>query len=62
MNLVHPTGDSSEFNHYLGDYRDTLDAIDENGCVFAPDGPGLGVEIDWDYIREHQTAGQVFES
>ena len=62
MNLAHPTGDSSAFNHYLGDYRDTLDAIDENGCVFAPDGPGLGVEIDWDYIREHQTAGQVFEA
>lgn len=62
MNLVHPTGDSSAFNHYLSDYRDTLDAIDEHGCVFAPDGPGLGVEIDWDYIREHQTAGQVFEA
>ena len=48
-------------NYYLGDYRDTLDAIDANGCVFAPEGPGLGVEIDWEYIDAHRTDGKVFE-
>ena len=61
MNLLHPTGDSSAFNHYLGDYRDTLDAVDADGCVYAPEGPGLGVAIDWDYINANRTDGKVFE-
>ena len=35
------------------DYRDDLDAIDGNGHVAVPEGPGLGVTYDWDYIRAH---------
>ncbi len=61
MNLVHPTHDASTFNHYLGDYRDTLNTIDEDGCVYAPEVPGLGVAIDWDYINATRTDGKVFE-
>ena len=30
-----------------------LDCIDANGMVAIPDGPGLGVEFDWDYIAQH---------
>ena len=30
-------------------------AIDADGCVVAPDGPGLGVEYDWDCIMDHCT-------
>jgi len=37
-----------------------LDAIDESGCVYAPEGPGLGVELDWDYIKKHKTAELKF--
>ena len=29
--------------------------IDEQGYMHAPGGPGLGVEIDWDYIENHTT-------
>lgn len=32
-----------------------LDCIDVNGMVAAPQGPGLGVEYDWDYIAAHST-------
>jgi L-alanine-DL-glutamate epimerase-like enolase superfamily enzyme len=32
-----------------------LDCIDEEGMVQVPDGPGLGVEYDWDYISNHST-------
>jgi L-alanine-DL-glutamate epimerase-like enolase superfamily enzyme len=32
-----------------------LDCIDEEGMVEVPDGPGLGVEVDWDYISRHST-------
>jgi L-alanine-DL-glutamate epimerase-like enolase superfamily enzyme len=28
-------------------------AIDADGCRVLPDGPGLGVELDWDWIDDH---------
>ena len=46
---------------YKDGYRDSLDAIDENGCIEVPQGPGLGVEYDWDYITEHSTGVTVYE-
>jgi L-alanine-DL-glutamate epimerase-like enolase superfamily enzyme len=57
MGLLHPKAPaSSEFPLYRGDYRDTLDAIDEKGHVPVPQGPGLGVEIDWEWVKQRQTA------
>jgi L-alanine-DL-glutamate epimerase-like enolase superfamily enzyme len=41
-------------------YSDALEAIGEDGCVPVPDGPGLGVEYDWDYIAKNRTALQEF--
>lgn len=32
-----------------------LDCIDEEGMIEVPDGPGLGVEYDRDYISKHST-------
>jgi L-alanine-DL-glutamate epimerase-like enolase superfamily enzyme len=32
-----------------------LDCIDGEGMVAVPQGPGLGVEYDWDYIANHST-------
>ena len=32
-----------------------LDCIDEEGMIEVPDGPGLGVDYDWDYISKHST-------
>ena len=61
MSLVHPKA-PAHYGHVYLDYRDELDSIDENGCVFAPTGPGLGVRLDWDYIRSRQTATQVFQA
>jgi L-alanine-DL-glutamate epimerase-like enolase superfamily enzyme len=56
MGLLHPKAPgSSEFPLYRGDYSDTLDAIDERGHVPVPQGPGLGVEIDWDWVKQRQT-------
>ncbi|MCR9193305.1 MAG: hypothetical protein NXH88_01160 [Hyphomonas sp.] len=40
---------------YACDYSDQLEAIDAEGCVAVPEGPGLGVEYDWDRIRKDQT-------
>ena len=33
--------------------KEPVDPMDEQGYVSLPDGPGLGVELDWDYISNH---------
>lgn len=38
---------------YACGYSDQLDCIDADGCVPVPQGPGLGVSYDWDFIRAH---------
>ncbi len=35
---------------YDGDYSDQIDCIDADGTVGVPDGPGLGITYDWDYV------------
>src|SRR5215208_6894724 len=45
---------------YACGYSDQLEAVDQEGTVPVPTGPGLGVTYDWDYIRAHETARQVF--
>ena len=47
---------------YTCGYSDQLDAIDADGCVPVPAGPGLGVSYDWDFIRNNQTFAQKFTS
>ena len=56
MGLLHPRApSSSDVPLYKGGYRDALDAIDAKGHVPVPQGPGLGVEIDWDWVQQHHT-------
>ena len=59
LGLVHPIAPSSAAPVYT-DYTDKLDAIDANGCVPVPEGPGLGVTIDWDFINQHQVGKKSF--
>jgi L-alanine-DL-glutamate epimerase-like enolase superfamily enzyme len=55
MGLVHPKmATSGDFPVYK-DYRDALEAVDPHGHVPIPQGPGLGVEIDWDWVNAHHT-------
>lgn len=54
LSLVHPKlGNPSIPPIYADDYSDQLEAIDADGTVPAPEGPGLGVTYDWDYIGAH---------
>jgi len=41
-------------------YSDALEDIGEDGCMPVPDGPGIGVDYDWDYIAANRTALQEF--
>ena len=62
MGLVHPKAPAShDISLYKGGYKDTLDAVDANGHVPVPQGPGLGVEINWDWVTKHRTALVEYE-
>ncbi|MBU2535222.1 MAG: enolase C-terminal domain-like protein [Chloroflexota bacterium] len=62
MALVHPKAPfAPQAPVFKGDYKDGLDAIDKNGCVQVPQGPGLGVEYDWDYITKHSQGVKVID-
>ncbi|MFC7212609.1 enolase C-terminal domain-like protein [Saliphagus sp. GCM10025334] len=54
MALVHPEVELPAPPVY-DDYADGLKAVDADGTVPVPDGPGLGVSYDWDYIEERAT-------
>ena len=61
MGLLHPKIGSTALHLYNNGYRDGIDAIDAHGCVDVPEGPGLGVEYDWDFIAAHRTDGAVYK-
>lgn len=46
---------------YACGYTDQLDCVGADGCVPVPDGPGLGVTYDWDYIKRRRTALHEFK-
>ena len=59
LGLVHPLTANAASPVYAN-YSDALDAIDENGCLPVPNGPGLGVDINWDWVEAHRTGVQVY--
>ena len=61
MGLVHPKVGRARPPIYADDYADGLDAIDRNGHVPVPTGPGLGVTYDWDWIKQNETGVAVYE-
>jgi L-alanine-DL-glutamate epimerase-like enolase superfamily enzyme len=52
---------STQCQIFADDYSDDLESVDSEGCVPVPEGPGLGVTINWDWVRKHQTATVVYE-
>ena len=62
MGLIHPNAPASHDEHlYKDGYRDAIDAIDAQGCVPVPQKPGLGVEIDWDWVASRRTGMVAYE-
>jgi L-alanine-DL-glutamate epimerase-like enolase superfamily enzyme len=60
MGLLHPKIEPMRPPVCADGYRDAIDAVDSNGCVQPPDGPGLGVTYDWAYTKEHETGVAVW--
>ena len=46
---------------YKCGYNDMIDCIDNLGNVSVPNGIGLGVEYDWDYINKNLTNLVIFK-
>ena len=46
---------------YTNGYSDQPEDLGADGCVPVPDGPGLGVSYDWDFIERNQTAKFVYQ-
>ena len=51
VSWIHPDVPNWEPPIYAEGYKPGLHGIDEDGCVDVPEGPGLGVVYDWDYIK-----------
>ena len=62
LGLVHPKVRHNRAPIYKDpQWLDLLESVDENGCLAVPTDPGLGVELDWDFVNAHKTGTQVFE-
>jgi L-alanine-DL-glutamate epimerase-like enolase superfamily enzyme len=61
LGLVHPQLKTTKPPVYASDYSDELEAVDENGHVPVPTGPGLGAPVDWDWVHAHQTDQLMYE-
>lgn len=59
--LVGPDCPNSIPPVYACGYSDLIDCIDADGTVPVPDGPGLGVRYDWDFIDAHAQQRHVYE-
>ncbi|MCB9152181.1 MAG: mandelate racemase [Caldilineaceae bacterium] len=46
---------------YTCGYSDQPENLGADGCVPVPDGPGLGVEYDWEFIERNRSALFVYE-
>jgi L-alanine-DL-glutamate epimerase-like enolase superfamily enzyme len=61
LGLLNPKVKHTKPPIYPPEFLDELESIDEKGHVVVPEGPGLGVEMDWDYINAHRTETIVRE-
>ena len=62
LGLVHPKVSHTKAPIYPENrWLDQLDSVDQNGCLDVPEGPGLGVPLDWDFITAHKSGQTVFE-
>ena len=61
LGLVHPSLKTTRPPVYAGDYSDDLDAVDRRGHVPVPQGAGLGVPLDWDFIRANEADKTAYD-
>lgn len=60
MALIGPDMPNAVPPVYACGYSDQPAALDPTGSVGVPDGPGLGVTYDWQFIEQNRVAHQIF--
>ena len=58
LGLLNPKVPKTKPPIYAPEFLDELEHVDERGHVPVPQGPGLGAELDWEYI-EHQRVTSI---
>ena len=53
LGLVHPNLKTTRGESYI-DFNDDLDGIDKDGNVWASDGNGIGVDLNWEWLNSHK--------
>lgn len=61
LGLLNPKVKTTKPPVYPPEFTDDLEHVDKNGHVVVPQGPGLGVELDWDFINAHKVDTVVYE-
>ena len=61
MGLVHPKAAASHAPDLYQDHHDSLAAIDRRGHVPVGQTPGLGAQIDWDWVAAHRTGIRTYD-
>ena len=63
MALVHPktSTNGTIVDEVYKNYEDSLTSINSQGEVSIPNGAGLGVEYNWDFIEKNKTGGRKYE-
>ena len=59
--LVGPKCENAMPPVYTCGYSDQLDGVDDDGAFPVPDGPGLGVVYDWQFINRRTSQLHVFD-
>ena len=61
LGLLNPKVAQTKPPVYPPEFTDELENVDANGHVAVPDGPGLGVEMDWEFIEANEVERVVRE-
>jgi len=63
LGLVHPKdpGPKTQCLVFADCYSDDLESIDADGCVPVPEGPGLGVTVNWDWVHKNEVGKVIFD-
>ena len=61
MALIGPKMPNTVPPVYTCGYSDQPESIGKDGCVPVPDGPGLGVSYDWEFIERHRTVEFTYD-